>query len=81
MCLSIRGGDIVAEIDENHDLIHAKYTTGTSLISQREFLYLETRTILEDGSRQVLYQSHLPLYLTLYPAMFYLFIILVSIIY
>lgn len=40
-------------LDANHDIIQAIYTLGVPLINDREFIYLENRKHLPDGTKIV----------------------------
>jgi len=48
------GGRVVEMIDERHEVIYAAYSTGVQLIvSPRDFIYLEGRRQMDDGTNMI----------------------------
>jgi len=48
------GGRVVEHIDETHEILYAIYSAGIILISNRDFLYLESRRHDEDGTKLII---------------------------
>jgi len=46
-----QNGRVVREYDKNHVILHAVYSTGVILVSNRDFCYLEARRHYEDGTK------------------------------
>jgi len=42
---------ILHSFDEDHDIIYIRYTAGVPLVSDRDFVYLENRKQLDDGTK------------------------------
>jgi len=49
-----RSGRVVESPDIDHDVVHCRYSLDTPLVSDREFVYLESRRRYDDGKIVVL---------------------------